>query len=127
MIEKDILDNLILNLNAMIYDKKIDTSTASKIVVITMELIEKIKANISSEDKKKYVILAIKDVSKDIKRICDFENEITPEDVFKQLKFIIENDILDDMIDMICSASKGFYHLNKVEKRCFSCIGKLLS
>jgi len=117
---------LILNLNAIIYDKKIDTSTASKIVVLTMELIEKNKADISSQDKKSYVISAINDIIKDKKSIGNFENGIISDDLFKQLTLMIENHIIDDMIDMICTASKGIYNVNRIKKGCFSCIGKLL-
>ena len=65
MIDQEILQKLIISIRQAIKNQSIDTSSAIKLIVISMEIIENFNINnINNIDKKEYVIIAIQEIDK---------------------------------------------------------------
>jgi len=78
-----------------------------------MEKLEDLKIKFKSYEKKQYVIITICEIIK----IYDENNK-----VIQSLKNITDNQLISEIIDIICSASKGEININK---KCYSCFSLL--
>jgi hypothetical protein len=101
---------LIISIKTAIRSNSVDTSTAFKIISISMEIMEKIKTN--GDNKKILLILALKEIVKD-------EDGLISKEIINILKPVVDNEeILSGIIDMVCLASKGDIDINKIKKGC---------
>jgi hypothetical protein len=99
-------------LKEKINNPNVDTSTAFKLVSLAMEIIENYKTN---ENKKEIVILAFKELIKEV-------DTLLHPDITSILKPIVENELLlSGIIDVICMATKGEININKIKKKCCYC------
>jgi Ca2+-binding EF-hand superfamily protein len=111
IIKNDIIENLINYITICINSDSIDTSTYIKIIILLMEKLENLQIKFKSYEKKQYVIITICEIIK----IYDENNTI-----IQSLKNIIDNQLIGEIIDIICSASKGEININKTCYSCFS-------
>jgi hypothetical protein len=107
----ELVKYLLQNIKTAIRSDSVDTSTAFKIISVSMEIIEKIKTN--GDNKKILLILTFKELVKN-------EDNLISNDIINILKPVVDNDlILSGIIDMVCIASKGDIDINKIKKGCF--------
>ena len=119
MIDQQILQTFITTIRDAIKNKSVDTSSAMKLIVISMEIIESFDVN--NNDKKEYVIIAIQEIAKGDDMIMGTSDDIISPEVFQSLTAMINSNLLDEVIDIVCLASKGEFNVNKIKKTCFGC------
>ena len=120
MIKPNILNSLIVSIKNCIKNTSIDTSSCFKIITISIEMIENYD-NLTGEEKKNYIILAIETIAKGDDNIAGTADDLLDETIVKSLKFILQNNYISEIIDIICKASKGDININKIKKKycCF--------
>jgi hypothetical protein len=116
--KNNIVDVLINYIKTCIIDNNIDTSTPIKIIVLLMEKIEQLDIKLNSNEKKQYIIFILYEIT-------NFNND-NNDYIIQSLKIMIDNKIIGDIIDIICTASKGQININKIEKTCIKCFPKIL-
>jgi hypothetical protein len=119
MIDQQILQTFVTTIRDAIKNKSVDTSSAMKLIVISMEIIETFDVN--NNDKKDYVIIAIQEIAKGDDMIIGTSDDIISAEVVKSLTEMINSNLLDEVIDIVCLASKGEFNVNKIKKTCFGC------
>ena len=119
MIDQQILQTFVTSIRNAIKNNSIDTSSAMKLIVISMEIMESFDVN--NNDKKEYVIMAIQEIAKGEDMIIGTSDDIIPPEVVESLITMINNNLLDEIIDIVCLASKGEFNVNKIKKTCFGC------
>ena len=119
MIDQQILQTFITSIRDAIKNKSIDTSSAMKLIVISMEIIESFDVN--NNDKKEYVIMAIQEIAKGEDMIIGTSDDTISPEVVNSLITMINTNLLDEVVDIICLASKGEFNVNKIKKTCFGC------
>jgi hypothetical protein len=119
MIDQQILQTFITSIRNAIKNKSIDTSSAMKLIVISMEIIESFDVN--NNDKKEYVIMAIQEIAKGEDMIIGTSDDTISPEVVKSLIIMINTNLLDEVVDIVCLASKGEFNVNKIKKTCFGC------
>ena len=119
-INQQVLQKFITSIKDAIKNKSIDTSSAMKLIVVCIEIME----NMESEniDKKQYVILAITEIAKGDDLILGTSDDTISPQVYESLILMINRDLISEVIDIICSATKGDIDVNKIKKTCFGCI-----
>ena len=118
-INQQVLQKLILSIKDAIRNKSIDTSSAMKLIVICIEIIENMQTE--NIDKKQYVILAITEIAKGDDLILGTSDDTISPQVYESLIVMINRDLISEVIDIICLASKGNIDVNKIKKTCFGC------
>jgi hypothetical protein len=118
-INQQVLQKFITSIKDAIKNKSIDTSSAMKLIVVCIEIME----NMESEniDKKQYVILAISEIAKGDDLILGTSDDTISPQVYESLIVMINRDLISEVIDIICLASKGNIDVNKIKKTCFGC------
>jgi len=91
-----------------------------KLIVICIEIIENME-NMENIDKKQYVILAITKIAYGDDLISGTSDDTISPQVLESLIVMINRDIINEVIDIICLASKGNIDVNKIKKTCFGC------
>jgi hypothetical protein len=119
MIDPQILQTFVTSIRNAIKNNSIDTSSAMKLIVISMEIIESF--NVDNNDKKEYVIMAIQEIAKGEDMIIGSSDDTISPEVVKSLITMINTNLLDEVIDIVCLASKGEFNVNKIKKTCFGC------
>ena len=119
-INQQVLQKLVTSLKDAIKNKSIDTSSAMKLIVICIEIIENME-NMENIDKKQYVILAITKIAYGDDLISGTSDDTISPQVLESLIVMINRDIISEVIDIICLASKGNIDVNKIKKTCFGC------
>lgn len=119
MIDQQILQKIIILIKAAIKNKSINTSSAMKLIVISMEIIESF--DIDTIDKKQYVLMAIQEIAKGDDLIIGTSDDTISPDVVESLILMIHRNLISEVIDIICLASKGEFNVNKIKKTCFGC------
>ena len=121
-INQQVLQQFIRSIKDAIRNKSIDTSSAMKLIVICIEIMENME-NIETKniDKKQYVILAITEIAKGDDLILGTSDDTISPQVYESLILMINRDLISEVIDIICSASKGDIDVNKIKKTCFGC------
>lgn len=121
-INQQVLQKFITSIKDTIRNKSIDTSSAMKLIVICIEIMENME-NIETKniDKKKYVILAITEIAKGDDLILGTSDDTISPQVYESLILMINRDLISEVIDIICLASKGDIDVNKIKKTCFGC------
>jgi hypothetical protein len=119
MIDQQILQTFVASIRNAIKNNSIDTSSAMKLVVISMEIIESFDVN--NNDKKEYVIIAIQEIAKGDDMIIGTSDDTISPQVVESLITMINSNILEEVIDIVCLASKGEFNVNKIKKTCFGC------
>lgn len=119
-INQQVLQKFITSIKDAIRNKSIDTSSAMKLIVICIEIIENME-NIENIDKKQYVILAITEIAKGDDMILGTSDDTISPQVYESLILMINRDLISEVIDIICLASKGNIDVNKIKKTCFGC------
>lgn len=121
-INQQVLQKFITSIKDTIRNKSIDTSSAMKLIVICIEIMENME-NIETKniDKKKYVILAITEIAKGDDLILGTSDDTISSQVYESLILMINRDLISEVIDIICLASKGDIDVNKIKKTCFGC------
>ena len=121
-INQQVLQKFIASIKDAIKNKSIDTSSAMKLIVICIEIMENME-NIETKniDKKQYVILAITEIAKGDDLILGTSDDTISPQVYESLILMINRDLISEVIDIICSASKGDIDVNKIKKTCFGC------
>jgi len=106
----ELVKYLIQSLKTAIKNDSVDTSTAFKIISVSMEIMEKIKTN--GDNKKILLILTFKELVKN-------EDGLISNEIIEILKPLVDNEeILSGIISMVCLASKGDIAINKIKKGC---------
>jgi hypothetical protein len=123
MIDQEILQKLIISIRQAIKNQSIDTSSAIKLIVISMEIIESF--NINNIDKKEYVIIAIQEIAKGEDLIFGTSDDTISPLVVDSLIEMINRNLIGEVIDIVCLASKGEFNVNKIQKTCFGCFSVL--
>jgi hypothetical protein len=118
-INQQVLQKLIASIKDAIKNKSIDTSSAMKLIVICIEIIENMQTE--NIDKKQYVILAISEIAKGDDLILGTSDDTISPQVYESLIVMINRDLISEVIDIICLASKGNIDVNKIKKTCFGC------
>ena len=118
-INQQVLQKLIASIKDAIKNKSIDTSSAMKLIVICIEIIENMQTE--NIDKKQYVILAITKIAYGDDLISGTSDDTISPQVLESLIVMINRDIISEVIDIICLASKGNIDVNKIKKTCFGC------
>jgi hypothetical protein len=122
MINNDILNSLIISIRNNIKNKNIDTSSCFKIIVLSIETIENY-TNLSGEEKKEYIILAIQTIAKGDDNISGNEDDLLDKTIVDSLAFILTNNYISEVIDIVFKASQGDININKIKKKlCCNCI-----
>ena len=119
MIDQQILQTFVTTIRDSIKNNSIDTSSAMKLIVISMEIIESFDVN--NNDKKEYVIMAIQEIAKGDDMIIGTGDDTISPEVVKSLITMINTNLLEEVIDIVCLASKGEFNVNKIKKTCFGC------
>ena len=121
-INQQVLQKFITSIKDTIRNKSIDTSSAMKLIVICIEIMENME-NIETKniDKKQYVILAITEIAKGDDLILGTSDDTISPQVYESLILMINRDLISEVIDIICSATKGDIDVNKIKKTCFGC------
>jgi hypothetical protein len=121
-INQEVLQKFIASIKDAINNKSIDTSSAMKLIVICIEIMENME-NIETKniDKKQYVILAITEIAKGDDLILGTSDDTISPQVYDSLVVMINRDLISEVIDIICLASKGNIDVNKIKKTCFGC------
>lgn len=121
-INQQVLQQFIRSIKDAIRNKSIDTSSAMKLIVICIEIMENME-NIETKniDKKQYVILAITEIAKGDDLILGTSDDTISPQVYESLILMINRDLISEVIDIICLASKGNIDVNKIKKTCFGC------
>jgi len=119
MIDKEIVQKLIFNIRQAINNQSIDTSSAIKIIIVSMEIIENF--NVNNIDKKEYVIIAIQEIAKGEDLMFGTCDDVISPLVVESLIEMISRNLIGEIIDIVCSASKGEFNVNKIQKTCFGC------
>ena len=121
-INQQVLQKFIASIKDAIKNKSIDTSSAMKLIVICIEIMENME-NIETKniDKKQYVILAITEIAKGDDLILGTSDDTISPQVYESLILMINRDLISEVIDIICSATKGDIDVNKIKKTCFGC------
>jgi hypothetical protein len=119
MIDQQVLQTFVASIRNAIKNNSIDTSSAMKLIVISMEIIESF--NVNNNDKKEYVIMAIQEIAKGDDMIIGTSDDTISPEVVKSLITMINDNLLDEVVDIICLASKGEFNVNKIKKTCFGC------
>ena len=121
-INQQVLQKFIRSIKDAIRNKSIDTSSAMKLIVICIEIMENME-NIETKniDKKQYVILAITEIAKGDDLILGTSDDTISPQVYESLILMINRDLISEVIDIICLASKGNIDVNKIKKTCFGC------
>jgi hypothetical protein len=119
-INQQVLQQFITSIKDAINNKSIDTSSAMKLIVICIEIMENME-NIENIDKKQYVILAITEIAKGDDLILGTSDDTISPQVYDSLIVMINRDLISEVIDIICLASKGNIDVNKIKKTCFGC------
>jgi hypothetical protein len=119
-INQQVLQKFIASIKDAINNKSIDTSSAMKLIVICIEIMENME-NIENIDKKQYVILAITEIAKGDDLILGTSDDTISPQVYDSLIVMINRDLISEVIDIICLASKGNIDVNKIKKTCFGC------
>lgn len=89
----------------LVFNTKLDESIIFRMIIRMMELVERY-TNLSGQQKKEMVI-------KTFKRIVDEESKKLNNENLKLLIKMISGSVIENMIDMIVSASKRELNLNK--------------
>jgi hypothetical protein len=118
-INQEVLQNFIRSIKDAIKNKSIDTSSAMKLIVICIEIMENMQTE--NIDKKQYVILAINEIAKGDDLILGTSDDTISPQVYESLIVMINRDLISEVIDIICLASKGNIDVNKIKKTCFGC------
>jgi hypothetical protein len=122
MIDQRILQSFITSIKTAIKNKSIDTSSAMKLIVISMEIIENMEnVDVNNIDKKQYVILAIQEIAKGDDLIIGTTDDTISPQVVESLIIMINRNLISEVIDIICLASKGEFNVNKIKNTCFGC------
>jgi hypothetical protein len=117
MIKSDILNPLITCIKSNIKDKNIDTSSCFKIIILSIENMEKYN-ELSGDEKKKYIIQAIEIIAKGNDNISGTNDDVIDDETLLSLIFILNKNYLSDFIDLIFKASNGEININKIKKKC---------
>ncbi len=118
-INQQVLQQFITSIKDAINNKSIDTSSAMKLIVICIEIMENMQTE--NIDKKQYVILAITEIAKGDDLILGTSDDTISPQVYESLIVMINRDLISEVIDIICLASKGNIDVNKIKKTCFGC------
>jgi hypothetical protein len=118
-INQQVLQQFITSIKDAINNKSIDTSSAMKLIVICIEIMENMQTE--NIDKKQYVILAITEIAKGDDLIFGTSDDTISPQVYESLIVMINRDLISEVIDIICLASKGNIDVNKIKKTCFGC------
>jgi hypothetical protein len=118
-INQQVLQQFIKSIKDAIRNKSIDTSSAMKLIVICIEIMENMQTE--NIDKKQYVILAINEIAKGDDLILGTSDDTISPQVYESLIVMINRDLISEVIDIICLASKGNIDVNKIKKTCFGC------
>jgi hypothetical protein len=118
-INQQVLQQFITSIKDAIRNKSIDTSSAMKLIVICIEIMENMQTE--NIDKKQYVILAINEIAKGDDLILGTSDDTISPQVYESLIVMINRDLISEVIDIICLASKGNIDVNKIKKTCFGC------
>jgi len=118
-INQQVLQQLVISIKDAITNKSIDTSSAMKLIVICIEIMENMQTE--NIDKKQYVILAITEIAKGDDLILSTSDDTISPQVYESLIVMINRDLISEVIDIICLASKGNIDVNKIKKTCFGC------
>jgi hypothetical protein len=122
MIDQRILQSFITSIKTAIKNKSIDTSSAMKLIVISMEIIENMEnVDVNNIDKKQYVIMAIREIAKGEDNIIGTTDDTISPQVVESLITMINRNLISEVIDIICLACKGEFNVNKIKKTCFGC------
>lgn len=115
-INQQVLQKFITSIKDTIRNKSIDTSSAMKLIVICIEIMENME-NIETKniDKKQYVILAITEIAKGDDLILGTSDDTISPQVYESLILMINRDLISEVIDIICLASKGDIDVNKIK------------
>ena len=100
-----ILLKIISSLKNFVKGKKLDYTT---LIVNGMEIVEKYK-KISGPMKKKYFMIAIRELANGNDDIISLENVII-------INKLLQEKLLENMVDMIIDISKGLFDINKSSK-----------
>jgi len=114
MINNDILKSLITSIKNNIKNKNIDTSSCFKIIILSIEIIENYNT-LTGEEKKNYIILAIENIAKGEDNISGTEDDLLDETIVSSLVFILKNNYINEIIDIVFKASRGGININKMK------------
>jgi hypothetical protein len=65
--------------------------------------------------------MAIQEIAKGEDMIIGTSDDTISPEVVNSLITMIKNNLLDEVIDIVCLASKGEFNVNKIKKTCFGC------
>lgn len=121
--EANLIRLLVADVRSAIINKKVNVSSAIDIVTKTMELAAIRFAGEPGATKQKYVITVLTEIAKGQDGIAGTSDDLIPETVMRTLKFLIENDVIEQIIVNVWKAAKG--RILPVAKSCFrSCFGQ---
>lgn len=122
MIKLNILNTLINSIKNSIKDNTIDTTTFFKIITLSIEIMENYN-ELNGNEKKEYIILAIETIAKGNDNIKGNNDDLLDETTILSLTFILNNNYISEVIDIIFKASKGEININKIKKKkyCLKC------
>ena len=112
-INQQVLQQFITSIKDAIRNKSIDTSSVMKLIVICIEIMENMQTE--NIDKKQYVILAINEIAKGDDLIFGTSDDTISPQVLVSLIVMINRDLISEVIDIICLASKGDINVNKIK------------
>jgi len=112
-INQQVLQQFITSIKDAIRNKSIDTSSVMKLIVICIEIMENMQTE--NIDKKQYVILAINEIAKGDDLIFSTSDDTISPQVLVSLIVMINRDLISEVIDIICLASKGDINVNKIK------------
>lgn len=94
-----------------IKQKKVNINSVMSLVSKTMELVEKVP-NLSGRYKKECVIAVLNEIAKGADGIEGTEDDLIPGYVMEGLKFMLLNNIVENVIDVVVAATKGLLNVN---------------
>jgi hypothetical protein len=92
-------------------NKKLNINSVMTLVVKAMELVEKVPG-LDGRGKKECVIAALNELAKGADGIAGTEDDLIPGYVMEGLKFMLLNQVVENIIDVVVAATKGVVNVN---------------
>jgi hypothetical protein len=114
------LDKIVKCIKINIKTKNIDINSAFDLIICSMEIMETYD-NLTGEQKKQYILLAIEQIANGDDGISNTSDDYISKNIVNTLKKLLEEDILNNFIDIISNASKNKFDINKIQIKTNKC------
>jgi hypothetical protein len=113
-----------------IQKKTLDISSALRLVVDCMKIVEQIPT-CQGKDKKAILLKCLQEIAKGNDGVAGTDDDVIGKDVMNALSILLNENIIDDVVEFIIDVSKGKLNIGDLQKvskgvlgACLVCFGK---